>query len=44
MRNNYDGVLKSTSTVQKFMSNERIVAYLRKFRVSRNEAKSKNSY
>lgn len=43
MRNNYDEILKSTSTAQIVMSGERTIAHLRKFRVSRNEAKSKSS-
>lgn len=44
MRNNNDGVLKSTSAAQIFKSmTERTITYLRKFRVSRNEAKNKNS-
>lgn len=44
MKNNYDRVSKSTSAAQIFKSKtERTIAYLRKFRVSRNEAKSKNS-
>lgn len=43
MRNNYDRISKSTPNAQNCMSSERTIAYLRKFRVSRKEAKSKNS-
>lgn len=43
MENNYEGILESVPTLQNLMSNERTIAHLGKFRVSKNEAKSKIS-
>lgn len=43
MQNNYEGTLEIAPDRQIFMSNERTIAHLGKFRVSKNEAKSKNS-